>query len=160
MAMRIDAFLHESPMFAVNRAARRFESLAGQALAADSLNFLEGLVLAAMFFEAPSPVKPSQLAETFGTTRGNVSHCVSSLEAEGFLQRKIDPEDARAYQLTLKPQGRKCAVRVIGAFDKLQREFEREIGKTALSDMLKAIRKLEAQCEGKQSAPRRSDYRM
>ena len=29
--MRIDAFLHESPMFAVNRAARRFESLAAQA---------------------------------------------------------------------------------------------------------------------------------
>jgi DNA-binding MarR family transcriptional regulator len=156
MAMRIDAFLHESPMFAVNRAARRFESLAGQALAADSLNFLEGLVLAAMYFEAPSPVKPSQLAETFGTTRGNVSHCVSSLEAVGLLLRKIDPEDARAYQLTLKPQGKKCAVRVIGAFDKLQREFEREIGKTALSEMLKAIRKLEGLCVEKQRAPRRS----
>jgi DNA-binding MarR family transcriptional regulator len=144
--MRIEAFLHESPMFAVNRAARRFESLAAQTLAADSLNFLEGLVLAAMFFEAPLRVMPSQLAETFGTTRGNVSHCVSSLEARGLLQRKIDPEDARAYQLTLKPQGRKCAVRVIGVFDKLQREFEREIGKTALSEMLKALRKLEALC--------------
>jgi DNA-binding MarR family transcriptional regulator len=142
--MRIDAFLNESPMFAVNRAARRFESLTTQVLAADSLGFLEGLVLAAMFFEAPRLVKPSQLAETFGTTRGNVSHCVSSLEAKGLLQRKIDPEDARAYLLTLKPQGKKCALRVIGAFDKLQKEFESEIGKTALSEMLKAIRKLEA----------------
>ena len=142
--MRIDAFLHESPMFAVNRAARRFESLTTHVLAADGLGFLEGLVLAAMFFEAPRLVKPSQLADTFGTTRGNVSHCVSSLEAKGLLQRKIDPEDARAYLLTLKPQGKKCAVRVIGAFDKLQKEFENEIGKTALSEMLKAIRKLEA----------------
>jgi DNA-binding MarR family transcriptional regulator len=142
--MRIDAFLQESPMFAVNRAARRFDSLTALVLASDGLSFLEGLVLAAMFFEAPAPVKPSQLAETFGTTRGNVSHCVSSLEAKGLLQRKIDPEDARAYLLTLKPQGKKCAVRVIGAFDKLQRGFEREIGKAALSEMLKAIRKLEA----------------
>ncbi|MGA3264080.1 MAG: MarR family transcriptional regulator [Terracidiphilus sp.] len=142
--MRIDAFLHESPMFAVNRTARRFESLAAQVLAADGLSFLEGLVLAALFFEAPRQVKPSRLAETFATTRGNVSHCVSSLEAKGFLQRKIDPGDARAYQLTLKPQGKKCAVRVIGAFDKLQKEFEREVGKTALNDMLKAMRKLEA----------------
>ncbi len=141
--MRIDAFLQESPMFAVNRAARRFESLTAQVLAADGLSFLEGLVLAAMFFEAPRPVKPSQLADTFGTTRGNVSHCISSLEAKGLLQRKIDPEDARAYQLTLKPQGKKCALRVIGAFDKLQKEFEEAIGKTALSDMLRAIRKLE-----------------
>jgi DNA-binding MarR family transcriptional regulator len=149
--MRIDAFLQESPMFAVNRAARRFESLAGQTLAADRLNFLEGMTLAAIFFEAQRPVKPSQLAETFGTTRGNVSHCVSSLEAKGLLQRKIDPEDARAYQLTLKPQGKKCAVRVIGVFDKLQREFEREVGKTALSAILKDLHKLEELCANKQS---------
>ena len=144
--MRIDAFLHESPMFAVNRAARRCESLSAQVFASDNLNFLEGLVLAAMFFESPLPIKPSQLAETFGTTRGNVSHCVSSLEAKGLLQRKIDPEDARAYQLTLKPQGKKCAVRVIGAFDKLQNKFEQEIGKSALSAMLRNLCNLEALC--------------
>jgi DNA-binding MarR family transcriptional regulator len=152
--MRIDAFLRESPMFAVNRAARRFESLTAQVLAADNLGFLEGLVLAAVFFEAPRLIKPSQLAETFGTTRGNVSHCVSSLEAMGLIQRKIDPEDARAYQLTLKPQGKKCAVRVIGVFDKLQKEFEREVGKTALGEMLRNLRKLEALCEEKRNASR------
>jgi len=37
-------------------------------------------------------------------------------------------------------------MRVIGAFDKLQKEFEREIGKTALGAMLKALRNLEALC--------------
>lgn len=131
-------------MFAVNRAARRFESLTAQVLAADGLGFLEGMVLAAIFFEAPQTVKPSQLAETFATTRGNVSHCISSLEARGFLQRKIDPADARAYQLTLRPEGKKCALRAISAFDKLQREFEREVGKTALGEMLNSLRKLEA----------------
>ena len=141
--MRIDAFLHESPMFAVNRAARQFESLAAKVLAPDGLSFLEGLVLAALFFEAPRLVKPSQLADTFGTTRGNVSHCISSLEAKGLLQRKIDPGDARAYHLSLKPQGKKCALRVISAFDRLQKEFEDEVGKTVLRDMLTAIRKLE-----------------
>ena len=142
--MRIDAFLQESPMFAVNRAARRFESLTARVLAADSLGFLEGLVLAALFFEAPRRVKPSHLAETFATTRGNLSHCISSLEAKGLLQRKIDPEDARAYLLTLKPQGTRCALRVIAALDRLQKEFEGEIGRPALADMLRSIRKLEA----------------
>ena len=130
-------------MFAVSRAARRFEALASRTLAGDDLGFLEGLVLAALFFEAPRMVKPSQLADTFGTTRGNVSHCISSLEAKGLLQRRIDPDDARAYQLTLKTQGKKCALRVIAAFDKLQKEFENEIGKSALAEMLKSIRKLE-----------------
>lgn len=142
--MRIDAFLAESPMFAISRAARRFNTLAAQVLAADGLSFLEGLVLTAIFFEAPASIKPSELAETFGMTRGNVSHCVSSLEAKGLLQRKIDPEDARAYQLTLKPQGKKCALHVIAAFDKLQKEFEKEVGKPALGETLTTIRRLEA----------------
>lgn len=142
--MRISTFLHESPMFAVSRAARRFDALAAQALADDDLSFLEGLTLAALFFEAPKLVKPSQLAETFGTTRGTVSHCLSSLEAKGLLQRKIDPDDARAFLLTLRPQGKRAALRVIAAFDRLQKEFESEIGKTAMGEMLKAIRKLEA----------------
>ena len=142
--MRIDAFLEQSPMFAVNRAARRFEALTAQVLAEDGLSFLEGLALSAIFFEAPRPVKPSQLAEAFGTTRGNVSHCVSSLEGKGLLQRRIDPQDARAFLLSLKPPGRRCALRVIGAFDRLQKEFEEEIGKGALGEMLKSLRKLEA----------------
>jgi len=142
--MKIDAFLRESPMFAVSRAARRFEALAARALAADDLSFLEGLILAALFFEAPLPVKPSQLAETFGTTRGNVSHCISSLEARGLVQRKIDPNDARAYQLALRPQGKRVVPRVIETFDRLQKEFEGEIGRAALGEMLKSLRKLEA----------------
>jgi len=142
--MRIDVFLHESPMFAINRAARRFDSVAAQALASDGLGFLEGLVLAAIFFDAPESARPSQLAETFGTTRGNVSHCISSLEAKGLLQRRIDPSDARSYLLALKPQGKRCALRVIRVFDRLQAACEKEIGKSALGETLKIIRKLEA----------------
>lgn len=141
--MRIAAFLEQSPMFAVHRAARRFEALTTHVLAEDGLSFLEGLSLAAIFFEAPHPVKPSQLAEAFGTTRGNVSHCLSSLEAKGLVQRRIDPEDARAYLLSLKPQGKRCAVRVIAAFDKLQKGFETEVGKNALAEMLLCLRRLE-----------------
>ena len=142
--MRIDAFLRESPMFAVNRAARRFNSFVDRALAADSLSFLEGLVLVAILFEGPRQIKPSQLAETFATTRANISHSLSSLEAKGLLQRKIDPEDARAYLLTLKPAGRRCAMRVIRAHDRMQQAFEREVGKSALAETLKVIRALEA----------------
>ncbi len=140
--MRIETFLKESPMFCIALTARRFDALTTRLLEADDLNFLEALLLATLFFESPAAVKPSQLAETFGTTRGNISHCISSLEAKGFVQRKIDPEDARAYHLTLKPQGRKTAVRVIGALDKVQREFEHNVGKDALQSALRVIRSL------------------
>lgn len=135
-------------MFRVSCAARRFNLLATRGLAADGLNFLDGLVLVAIFFEAPRQTKPSELAETLATTRGNVSHSISSLEAKGLVRRKIDPEDARAYLLTLKPAGKRAAFRVISAFDQMQRAFEAEVGKTALADALKVIRALEQKAEG------------
>jgi len=142
--MRINAFLRESPMFAVNRAARRINAFVDQALAMDGLGLTEGLVLVAILFEAPRQIKPSQLAETFATTRANISHSLSSLEAKGLLQRRIDPEDARAYLLTLKPAGKKCAMRVIRTYDRMQQMFEREIGKAALAEALRVVRALES----------------
>jgi DNA-binding MarR family transcriptional regulator len=141
--MRIEAYLRESPMFAVKGAARHFDALAAEAFAADDLGFTEGLVLAATFLEESQQTRPSQLADTFGTTRGNVSHAVSSLEAKGLVQRKIDPIDARGYLLTLKPAGKKCAIRVVGAFDKMQRNFERQVGKEPLTKALRIIRALQ-----------------
>ena len=55
-------------MFTVKRAARHFDRVAADAFFADGLGFMEGLLLAAIFFEAPRPIKPSHLAETFATT--------------------------------------------------------------------------------------------
>jgi len=142
--MRIEAFLRESPMFTVKITARRFDALASEAFSADGLGFTEGLLLAAIFFEAPRPIKPSHLAETFATTRGNVSHTISSLEAKGLVQRKIDPTDARGTLLALKPAGKKSALRVIAAFDKMQQKFEQKVGKVALKNTLDVIRTLES----------------
>ena len=50
------------------------------------------MVLAAIFFEKRGQIKP-QLAEAFQTTRSNVSHCISSLEAKGWWAEMIG--DAR-----------------------------------------------------------------
>jgi DNA-binding MarR family transcriptional regulator len=129
--MRIEAFLRESPMFTVKRAARHFDRVAAEAFFADG-------------FEAPRPIKPSHLAETFATTRGNVSHSISSLEAKGLVQRRIDPADARGTLLALKPAGKKSALRVIAAFDRMQQKFEQKVGKAALKSTLDAIRTLES----------------
>jgi len=141
-------------MFCVSLAARRFDALTTRLLQADDLNFLEALILATLFFESPVAVKPSHLAETFGSTRGNVSHCISSLEAKGLVRRNIDPEDARAYHLALRPLGKKAAMRVIGALDKVQREFEDDVGKDALHSALQVIRSLADSCPSRSNGSR------
>jgi DNA-binding MarR family transcriptional regulator len=60
------------------------------------------------------------------------------------VQRKIDQTDARAFLLTLKPAGKKCAMRVIAAFDRMQQGFEQRVGRVALTNSLEVIRALES----------------
>src|SRR5277367_1504319 len=126
--MRIEAFLRQSPIFQASRIARRMEASLNVILRDEDLTFFEALMLAAIFFEKKGGIKPSDLAQTFQTTRGNVSHCVSSLEAKGLVRRRIDPDDARAFQLVLLPAGKRRAARVVGILDQMQLRFEESVG--------------------------------
>jgi DNA-binding MarR family transcriptional regulator len=144
--VRIEAFLKHSPLFEVSRAARNFERHISRIFESEDLHLLEALVLVATFFEAPEPVKPSRLADTLSTSRGNVSHCVAALEAKGFIRRRIDPDDARSFHLVLRPQGKKCAMEAIRTFDRMQRDFEKRIGTAELCDALEVVRRVERIC--------------
>jgi DNA-binding MarR family transcriptional regulator len=144
--MRIESFLRQSPIFQASRIARRMEASLNLVLEGEGLTFFESLVLAAIFFEKKGGVKPSYLADAFQTTRGNVSHCISSLEAKGLVQRRIDGEDARALQLVLQTAGRKRAVRVVGILDRMQRHFEERIGAAKLEAMLGQLHSVEELC--------------
>lgn len=143
--MRIESFLRQSPVFQITRAARRIESGLNATLHEEDLTFFESLVLAAVFFEKKG-VKPSALAETFQTTRGNVSHCVSSLEAKGLIRRRLDPDDARAFQITLLPAGRKRAVRVAAILDRMQRQMEQILGASSLRNLPVLLFSVESLC--------------
>jgi DNA-binding MarR family transcriptional regulator len=141
--MRIEAFLTQSPLFAVKRASSRFDAHFAKILRNRAISFMEALVLVSVFFEEPKRIKPSDLAETLGVTRGNVSHCISTLEAKGMVRRRIDPDDARAIHVVLKPEGRAQAMRLIRTFDRLQKDFEKHIGPAALEVALSAIGSVE-----------------
>jgi DNA-binding MarR family transcriptional regulator len=144
--MRIELFLQQSPIFQTSRIARRMDAALGAALASVGLSVFESMVLAAIFFERHGEIKPSELADAFETTRGNMSHCISSLEAKGLVVRRVHPDDARALQLLLKPQGRRMAVRVVGILDQMQRQIEDAIGVTKLAAALEELKRVEQEC--------------
>jgi DNA-binding MarR family transcriptional regulator len=145
--MRIEAFLRQSPIFQANRLARRMDASLGDVLKGEELSVFEAMLLVAVFFEGRGAIKPSELAEAFQTTRGNVSHCISSLEAKGLVERRIDPEDARGLQLVLRPAGRKRAARVAGILDRVQRRLEEAEGVERLEAMLWQLGKVAALCD-------------
>lgn len=86
---------------------------------------------------------PSELAAVLSMTRGNLSHCVASLEAAGFITRKIDPEDARAHHLMLKPPGRKAAMQVIRVLHRTQSSFEKTVGAAQIRTFLQVLKTIE-----------------
>jgi DNA-binding MarR family transcriptional regulator len=154
--MRIESFLKQSPIFQANRMARRMDAALAEILTGEELSVFEAMVLVAIFFEKRGEIKPSELAVAFQTTRGNVSHCVSSLEAKGLVERRIDPDDARGFQLMLKPSGRRRAVRVVGILDATQRQLEETVGVATLESMLRQLGKVEELCAGLARARRDS----
>lgn len=145
--MRIEAFLEESPLFEIYRVSRKLETQLRQLLSPCDISFFEALLLVSILFEEPRAVKPSQLAETFSTGRGNISNCISTLEARGLLKRRIDPEDGRSIQLQLKTPGRKCAMQAVRVLDQMQKLFEKKIGAPQLRSALAAVREVELLCE-------------
>jgi DNA-binding MarR family transcriptional regulator len=144
--MRIETFLRQSPVFQASRIARSMEASLNAILRDEGLTFFEALMLAAIFFEKKAAIRPSELAETFQTSRGNVSHCVSSLEAKGLVRRRIDAEDARSFRLALEPGGKRRAVRVAGVFDRMQTHFEERVGVAKLEGMLEQMSAVESLC--------------
>jgi DNA-binding MarR family transcriptional regulator len=143
--MRIDSFLQQSPVFQTSRVARRIEVSLNAALSQEGLTFSESLMLAAIFLEKKT-VRPSELARAFETTRGNISHTLSSLEAKRLIRRRIDPEDARGFQLELESTGRRRAARVVGILDRMQSQLESEIGLAKLETMLRQMNAVEQLC--------------
>jgi DNA-binding MarR family transcriptional regulator len=152
--MRIEAFLRQSPIVQTGRMARRMEASLNLVLKGEGVTVFEALVVAALFFEKSGEIKPSALSAAFETTRSNVSHCISSLEAKGLVQRRIDPEDARAVRLMLRPKGRRQAARVVGIMDQMQRQFEAEFGVEKLQEVIARMGEVEGLCSRMANAGR------
>lgn len=126
--MKIDKYLQQSPLFALNAAYETVITSLNREMRQEGLNLLQGLVLTSLFFEGRTDVTPSSLADVFRTSRGNISHIISSLEEKGYVRRRLDVEDARRFHLELKPEGRRKALHLIRFYDRWQDFFEKEVG--------------------------------
>ncbi|HWU44350.1 MAG TPA: MarR family transcriptional regulator [Bdellovibrio sp.] len=126
--MRIKKYLEQSPVFAINLAYEAIISELNRSLKQEEVNIMQALLLTALFFEESDNIKPSDLAKVFRTSRGNISHSLSHLEAKKWVRRKVHIDDARSFHIELRPEGRRKALALIKFFDKIQDRFEKELG--------------------------------
>jgi len=140
--MKIQSYIQESPLFALNTAYEQLVVQVNLELKQEQVNLLQGLILTAIFFETEQSVNPALLAQTFQTSRSNISHCVSHLEYLGFLKRTVNGQDARGFFLTLTPLGRKKALMLIKYFDGIQNLFESKVSTSRLAKTIAGIGEL------------------
>jgi DNA-binding MarR family transcriptional regulator len=142
--MEIEKFVQNSLLLAIGSSYDTILRDLNFRLREENCNLLQALILISLFFEKEEPVSPSKLAETLGTTRGNISHGISHLEKHRLLRRKLNDKDARSYLLVLRPEGRRLAVRLIKTIDSVENYFERKFGAQEVRSTVQKIARFRA----------------
>jgi DNA-binding MarR family transcriptional regulator len=82
------------------------------------------------------------LARRMGISRQAVTQLAKEIEANGFVERKPDPEDGRGVIVAFTPLGRNALAIAVDVMSEIEREYEGVIGErgmAALKRHLKAI---------------------
>lgn len=122
--MKIQRYLDSSPVFRVMSASETIRKKLNRRLGESELGFLPALILVSLFFEEDRAAQPALLHRTFGTTKGNISHCLAHLEERRMIKRVAHPRDRRISRVVLTPSGATLCAKLIGYFDAIQSEFE------------------------------------
>ena len=59
------------------------------------------------------------------------------------MKRQIDPDDARVLRISIRPDGRRCAMRLIKCFDTLEAKIEGEVGTSQVRAAIAVMSRVE-----------------
>ena len=93
-------------------------------------------------WDHPEGVRSSDLAAAARITKQSMGATVDQLEAQGYVERVEDPDDARAKRVRLTKRGREAGRIMRAAVRRVEADWARRIGAqrlAALSETLKAL---------------------
>ena len=122
-------------------AARAVESRAERALAEVGLSLaklgaLRHLVLAS------EPLTLTQLAERHCCGKSNVTQLIDRLEADGFVERTLDPGNRRIVHAALTPAGRAAYERASELLAEHEQELATRLGTEPRAELARGLRAL------------------
>lgn len=90
--------------------SRAIYHVGGQSLDEAGLSFAQYRVLMHLFFAEgmgdQSELNPSEISMRQGVSRNTMSALIRNLEEEGLVERRLDAEDRRRFNISLTPAGR------------------------------------------------------
>jgi len=94
--------------------------------------------------EANPGINQRRLAEIFGLDKSTLSPAMDALVARNLVQRTRAAEDARAWALTLTPQGRQLLARMRAKVEAQERLMATALTQAEHGRLLDALRRIEA----------------
>ena len=90
--------------------SRAIYHVGGQSLDEAGLSFPQYRVLMHLFFAeqmgSRGILNPSEISHRQGVSRNTMSSLIRNLEDEGFVERRLDPDDRRRFNISLTENGR------------------------------------------------------
>jgi DNA-binding MarR family transcriptional regulator len=102
-------------------------------------------------WDEPEGVRLTQLAETARITKQSMSAIVDHLERTGYVERLVDPDDARASRLVLTQRGRAFGKQGRAFSRRLRERFGERVGERRLAEFEATLGELVAML-GRESA--------
>ncbi|MDJ0851847.1 MAG: MarR family transcriptional regulator [Myxococcota bacterium] len=128
----------ESTLMATARAIR---DVYDASFAALDLNLTQASLL--VFVQESGPLRQTQLARRLGLGRAATGTTVDLLERRGLVERQADPQDRRAWLVTITPAG-KDLVEPINAIDReVRAELRHDISRAERQQLAKLLLRLQ-----------------
>ncbi len=90
--------------------SRSIYHMGGQSVEEAGLSFAQYRVLMHLYFAEQmgerAELNPSEISERQGVSRNTMSAFIRNLEAEGLVERRLDPHDRRRFNISLTENGR------------------------------------------------------
>lgn len=93
-------------------------------------------------FVPPGGIRQTDLASRALITKQALGALIESLEAEGLVERSVDPTDARAWLVRLSPAGQKITASFERALDRVERDLAADVGPDDYDAFKRVLRRL------------------
>jgi DNA-binding MarR family transcriptional regulator len=116
--------------------ARVERALADAGLSLAKLGALRHLAL------AETPLTLTQLAERHCCGRSNVTSLIDRLEADGYVERIVDPNDRRTVRAALTETGRAAYARASAILAEHERSLDERLGQAPRAELARGLQTL------------------
>ena len=113
--------------------ARVERALADEGLSLAKLGALRHLAL------AEAPLTLTQLAERHCCGRSNVTALIDRLEADGYVERTVDPNDRRTVRAALTDSGRTAYARASAILAEHERSIDERLGQEPRAELARGL---------------------